>query len=59
MQAYQKAYKRNFARIKYEKVTKEEFDEWSKEARRIRDNAIENNGTLDIFMIELKEIERY
>ena len=54
MQAYQKAYKRNFARIKYGKITKEAFEMWSEQAREMRDQALKGNISLEEFEQSLR-----
>lgn len=48
--AYSKAYKKRFAWIKYHKITKEDFYEWSEQARNLRDKCLAG----EIALTELK-----
>jgi hypothetical protein len=49
LKAYSKAYKKRFAWIKYGKITKEAFYEWSEEARKKRELCIKGGMTLEEF----------
>lgn len=49
--AYSKAYKKRFAWIKYHKSTKEDFYEWSEEARNLRDKCLQG----EISLVEYRE----
>jgi len=49
LKAYSKAYKKRFAWIKYGKITKEAFYEWSEEARKKRELCIKGSMTLEEF----------
>ncbi len=53
--AYSRAYKTHFARIKYRKITKEEFTIWSEMARRMRDKTLAGEMSLVDFEQWLKE----
>ena len=46
IQAYNRAYKTHFARIKYKKMTKEHFQVWAEEARKLRDKVLA--GEMDL-----------
>lgn len=46
---YSKEYKKRFARIKYGKITKEEFSEWAEEARIYRDRCMADEMEYDAF----------
>lgn len=45
--AYSKAYKKRFAWIRYHKITKEIFYEWSEEARKMRDKCLKGEISLE------------
>ena len=47
IQAYNRAYKKRFAWIKYKKISKEAFYEWSERARVQRDRCLANEITLE------------
>jgi hypothetical protein len=47
--AYQKAYKKKFAHIRYKKITKDEFSAWSEIARDKRDKCVAGKLPLDEF----------
>lgn len=49
MQIYNKAYKRYFAWIRYNKWTPDEFKQWSKQARDLRDLAYAGEISLEDF----------
>ncbi|HHV32363.1 MAG TPA: hypothetical protein GXX74_08180 [Clostridiales bacterium] len=49
LKAYSKAYKKRFAWIKYGKITKENFYEWSEQARKKRELCINGKMTLEEF----------
>ena len=49
MKEYNKAYKTRFARIKYKKITKEEFQAWAEVARAERDKCIAGEIALEQF----------
>lgn len=53
-QAYNRAYKTHFARIKYKKMTKESFKEWAEEARKFRDQTTAGKMSLDEYEEWLK-----
>jgi hypothetical protein len=48
--AYNKAYKKRFARIRYKKLTKEEFDIWAKLARKYRDECLAGKLSLEDYL---------
>jgi hypothetical protein len=52
IQAYNRAYKKRFAWIKYKKISKEAFYEWSERARVQRDRCLAGE-------ISLEELERW
>lgn len=52
--AYSRAYKTHFARIKYRKITKEEFTIWSERARDMRDKTLAGEVSLVDFEQWLK-----
>ncbi len=54
LQEYNRAYKPHFARIKYGKMTKEHFQEWAEEARKLRDEVSKGDLTLDEYKEWLK-----
>ena len=54
MKEFNKAYKTHFARIKYKRMTKEEFKIWSDAARKYRDEVMEEKKPLDDFVKWLK-----
>jgi len=47
IQAYNRAYKKRFAWIKYKKISKEAFYEWSERARAVRDRCLAGEITLE------------
>ena len=47
VKAYSKAYKKRFAWIKYKKITKEAFYEWSEQARAMRDKCLKGEISLE------------
>jgi len=55
LKAYSKEYKRRFAWIKYGKISKEAFYEWSEEARKKRDLCVNGDITLEKFKAWLKD----
>ena len=55
MKEYNRAYKTRFARIKYKKWTKEEFQAWAEVARAERDKCIAGEITLEQFRGWLKK----
>ncbi|HBL83298.1 MAG: hypothetical protein A2Y17_10220 [Clostridiales bacterium GWF2_38_85] len=54
IQAYNRAYKTHFARIKYKKMTKEDFQAWAEEARKFRDETTAGKMSLDEYEDWLK-----
>lgn len=54
IKAYNKAYKTHYARIKYGKITKEEFKEWAELARQRRDEVTKGDMSLDFYIEWLK-----
>lgn len=50
MAAYNRAYKTHYARIKYKKMTREEFQAWGEQAREFRDDVILGRKSLDAFV---------
>jgi len=62
IQAYNKEYKKRFAWIKYKKITKEAFYEWSEQARAERDKCMakrEATNDGDTKLQALKELENW
>jgi hypothetical protein len=57
MKEFQKIYKRMNARVKNNKMTKEDFYAWSIKARARRELAIESNEDIEVFMDELESME--
>jgi len=57
IQAYNKAYKKRFAWIKYKKITKEAFYEWSERARVERDKCLAKRGATDDGDAKLRALE--
>ena len=55
IQAYNRAYKKRFAWIKYKKISKEAFYEWSERARAVRDRCLAGEITLEQLERWLKE----
>ncbi len=55
LKAYSKAYKKRFAWIKYGKITKEAFYEWSEKAREKRELCLKGNMTLEEFQAWLDD----
>ena len=53
--AYSKAYKTRFARIKYRKISKEEFAAWSELAREMRDKTLAGDISLEELECWLKD----
>ena len=54
MKEYNKAYKRNNARVRYKKMTQEEFLLWSDSARELRDKVQKGEMSLEEYKIWLK-----
>ena len=54
MKEFNKSYKTHFARIKYKRMTKEEFKIWSDVARKYRDEVMDGKKPLDGFIKWLK-----
>lgn len=54
IKAYNKAYKTHYARIKYGKITKEEFKEWAELARQRRDEVTKGDMSLEFYIEWLK-----
>lgn len=54
IQAYNRAYKTHFARIKYKKMTKEDFQAWAELARKFRDEVTAGKMTLQEYEDWLK-----
>ena len=52
---YNRAYKTHFARIKYNRMTKEEFQEWAEEAREKRDKVSAGKMSLEKYQEWLKK----
>ena len=52
--AYNKAYKTNNARIRYGKITREMFKDWSKNARIMRDRCYGEDFSLEEFVYWLE-----
>lgn len=52
--AYNRAYKSHFARIKYKRMTKEQFRVWSEQAREFRDEVTKGKMSLDDYIKWLK-----
>lgn len=55
LKAYSKAYKKRFAWIKYGKITKEAFYEWSEDARKKRELCLKGGMTLEEFWAWLED----
>ena len=53
--AYNRAYKTHYARIKYKKMTREEFQAWGEEAKGFRDDVILGRKTLEEFVLWAKD----
>jgi len=51
---YNRAYKTHFARIKYKRMTKEQFKEWAEEARERRDMVTRGALTLEQYELWVK-----
>lgn len=51
---YSKEYKKRFARIKYGKITKEDFYKWAEEARSYRDQCMEDTMDFEQFRVWLE-----
>jgi len=54
LKLYNRAYKTHFARIKYRKITREEFQTWAKQAREFRDKVLMGEMDLEEFRQWLK-----
>jgi len=50
MKEFNKAYKRNHARVRYKKMSKEDFHKWSLKAREMREKANSGEVTIDEFV---------
>lgn len=57
IKAYSRAYKAQFARIKYRKITKEQFYAWSEQAREMRDKCLNGEVSLNKFKEWLDDIK--
>lgn len=55
MKVYDKAYKKNYARIGYGIIKKDDFKIWAKKARELRDDALEGNITFEEFSTWIDE----
>jgi len=55
LKLYNRAYKTHFARIKYRKITREEFQKWAKTARKFRDEVMRGERALEDFEKWCKE----
>jgi len=53
--AYSKAYKKRFAWIKYKRISKEDFYEWSEQARALRDKCLAGKISLEEYKAWLDE----
>lgn len=54
IKAYNKAYKTHFARIKYKRMTKDEFQIWAEYARKYRDEVMDGKMDIDEYIAWLK-----
>ena len=57
MGVFQKEYKKMNARVRIKKITQEKFYQWSEDARKLRDKAIDGKMDVDVFINQLKELE--